>query len=142
MRRPGGARRRVNVDCAAWVMEALDREAERRGGARQALVKRWIAERRRGAGGMRERLGVDDKRKLKQDLPHKPADPDPGAAKAAVDALIEQLRAAPGQPALRDRSKRRRRWSTFDSLLVAVAVGLLLALAVIYVSFVQAPPTP
>lgn len=45
MRRPGREVRRVNVDFPGWVVEALDREAERLGVTRQALVKLWIAER-------------------------------------------------------------------------------------------------
>jgi hypothetical protein len=45
MRRPGREVRRVNVDFPNWVVEALDREAERLGVTRQALVKLWIAER-------------------------------------------------------------------------------------------------
>ena len=45
MRRPGRDVRRVNVDFPAWVVEALDREAQRLGVTRQALVKLWIAER-------------------------------------------------------------------------------------------------
>jgi len=44
-RRPGRETRRVNVDFPGWVVEALDREAERLGVTRQALVKLWIAER-------------------------------------------------------------------------------------------------
>jgi hypothetical protein len=45
MRRPGREVRRVNVDFPSWVVEALDREADRLGVTRQALVKLWIAER-------------------------------------------------------------------------------------------------
>jgi hypothetical protein len=45
MRRPGREIRRVNVDFPGWVVEALDREADRLGVTRQALVKLWIAER-------------------------------------------------------------------------------------------------
>lgn len=45
MRRPGREIRRVNVDFPSWVVEALDREAERLGVTRQALVKLWISER-------------------------------------------------------------------------------------------------
>ena len=37
--------KRINVDFPAWVVEALDREARRLGGTREALVKLWIAER-------------------------------------------------------------------------------------------------
>ena len=44
-RRPGLEPRRVNVDFPSWVVEALDREAERLGVTRQALIKLWIAER-------------------------------------------------------------------------------------------------
>ena len=44
-RRPGLDPRRVNVDFPAWVVTALDREAERLGVTRQALIKLWIAER-------------------------------------------------------------------------------------------------
>ena len=45
MRRPGRETRRVNVDFPGWVVEALDREAQRLGVTRQALVRLWIAER-------------------------------------------------------------------------------------------------
>ena len=38
-RRPNLALKRVNIDFPAWVVEALDREAERLGVTRQALVK-------------------------------------------------------------------------------------------------------
>ncbi len=44
-RRPGRETRRVKVDFPGWVVEALDREAQRLGVTRQALVKLWIAER-------------------------------------------------------------------------------------------------
>jgi hypothetical protein len=44
-RRPNLKLRRVNVDFPSWVIEALDREAQRLGVTRQALVKLWIAER-------------------------------------------------------------------------------------------------
>jgi hypothetical protein len=71
--------------------------------------------------------------------PHKPTDADPAAAKAAVDSLIQQLRAASGQPELQDRARDRaeaeRWWLTFDRLLVAVVVWALIALAVVYVAF-------
>jgi hypothetical protein len=36
---------RVNVDFPAWVVDRLDREAQRLGVTRQALIKMWIAER-------------------------------------------------------------------------------------------------
>ena len=37
--------RKVNVNFPAWVVSALDREAERLGVPRQSLIKVWIAER-------------------------------------------------------------------------------------------------
>ena len=37
--------KRVNVDFPAWVVNRLDREAQRLGVTRQALIKMWIAER-------------------------------------------------------------------------------------------------
>lgn len=37
--------RRVNVDIPTWMIEALDREAERVGVTRQSIIKVWIAER-------------------------------------------------------------------------------------------------
>jgi hypothetical protein len=57
------------------------------------------------------------------------------AAKASFDALIEQLRAAPRQPALRDQANAIRGWSTLDRVLVAVTIGALIALAVVHVAF-------
>jgi hypothetical protein len=44
-RRPNVEFRRVNVDFPAWVVRGLDREADRLGVTRQALIKMWIAER-------------------------------------------------------------------------------------------------
>ena len=37
--------RRVNVDFPAWMVSSMDREADRLGISRQALIKAWIAER-------------------------------------------------------------------------------------------------
>ena len=37
--------KRVNVDFPIWVVEGLDRQANRLGITRQALIKVWIAER-------------------------------------------------------------------------------------------------
>jgi hypothetical protein len=37
--------KRVNVDFPTWVVEGLDRQANRLGITRQALIKVWIAER-------------------------------------------------------------------------------------------------
>ncbi|MEF2072066.1 type II toxin-antitoxin system BrnA family antitoxin [Consotaella aegiceratis] len=44
-RRPNVETRRVNVDFPAWVVAGLDRQAQRLGVTRQALIKLWIAER-------------------------------------------------------------------------------------------------
>ncbi len=43
-RRPGREQKRVNVDFPTWMIQALDREAERLGIARQALIKVVIAQ--------------------------------------------------------------------------------------------------
>jgi hypothetical protein len=43
-RRPGHEPRRVNVDFPLWMLEALDREAQRLGVTRQSIIKVWIAE--------------------------------------------------------------------------------------------------
>lgn len=37
--------KRVNVDFPAWMIHALDREADRLGVTRQSVIKVWIAER-------------------------------------------------------------------------------------------------
>lgn len=37
--------KRVNVDFPAWVVAGLDRQAQKLGITRQALIKMWIAER-------------------------------------------------------------------------------------------------
>ncbi len=36
--------KRVNVDFPQWVVNGLDREAQRLGVTRQSLIKMWIAE--------------------------------------------------------------------------------------------------
>jgi hypothetical protein len=86
---------------------------------------------------LREDLSAVDKKPpaLPEDEPYKPADADPAAAKRSFDALIRQLRATPGQPELQDRTKTMREWSTFDRVLLAVAVLVLFALAVVYAAF-------
>jgi hypothetical protein len=45
LKRPGLETQRVEVDFPQWMVEALDREAQRLGIQRQAVVKIWIAER-------------------------------------------------------------------------------------------------
>lgn len=37
--------KRVNVDFPSWMVESLDREAQRIGVTRQSVIKVWIAER-------------------------------------------------------------------------------------------------
>lgn len=34
--------RKINIDLPSWAIEALDREAERRGITRQSLMKTWL----------------------------------------------------------------------------------------------------
>lgn len=48
--RPNRELKRVNVDFPLWMVESLDREAERFGGTRQSIIKVWIAERLERAG--------------------------------------------------------------------------------------------
>lgn len=52
-RRPGLSVQRVNVDFPLWVVDALDREAQRQGIPRQALIKVWITERLDNLQGLR-----------------------------------------------------------------------------------------
>jgi hypothetical protein len=44
-RRPNLEAKRVNVDFPAWMVESLDKEAERLGVTRQSLIKLWLADR-------------------------------------------------------------------------------------------------
>ncbi len=37
--------RRVNVDFPTWMVDSLDREADKLGVTRQSIIKVWIAER-------------------------------------------------------------------------------------------------
>lgn len=43
-RRPGLEARRINVDFPNWMVDALDKEARRRGVTRQSLIKFWLAD--------------------------------------------------------------------------------------------------
>lgn len=45
LRRPGLETKRVNVDFPQWMVIELDREAQRLGVHRQAVIKVWIADR-------------------------------------------------------------------------------------------------
>jgi len=42
--RPGLKQRRVSVDFPEWMVNELDREAERLGITRQSIIKYWISE--------------------------------------------------------------------------------------------------
>ena len=44
-RRPGQEPKRVNVDFPEWMVESLDREANRLGVTRQSIIKVWVAQR-------------------------------------------------------------------------------------------------
>ena len=44
-RRPGREQKRVNVDFPVWMIHSLDREAQKLGVPRQAIIKLWLAER-------------------------------------------------------------------------------------------------
>ena len=44
-RRPNLKPHRVNVDFPPWMVEELDREAQRLGVTRQSIIKVWIADR-------------------------------------------------------------------------------------------------
>lgn len=44
-KRPLLEARRVNVDFPSWMVQSLDREAERLGVTRQSVIKLWISER-------------------------------------------------------------------------------------------------
>lgn len=44
-RRPGREQKRVNVDFPVWMIQSLDREANRLGVPRQSVIKVWIADR-------------------------------------------------------------------------------------------------
>ncbi len=43
--RPNREARRVNVDFPSWMVESLDKEAQRLGVTRQSLIKLWLADR-------------------------------------------------------------------------------------------------
>ena len=45
VRRLNLEQRRVNVDLPIWMIENLDREADRVGVTRQSIIKVWLAER-------------------------------------------------------------------------------------------------
>jgi hypothetical protein len=44
-RRVGTVPKRVNVDFPIWMVQSIDREANRLGVTRQSLIKMWMADR-------------------------------------------------------------------------------------------------
>ena len=44
-RRVNQEQKRINVDFPSWVVESLDREAQRIGVTRQSIIKVWLVER-------------------------------------------------------------------------------------------------
>ena len=50
-RRPAQEPKRVNVDFPIWMVQSLDREANRLGVTRQSIIKFWIAEKLKQVSG-------------------------------------------------------------------------------------------
>ncbi len=44
-RRPSLEQKRVNVDFPLWMVQSIDKEANRMGVTRQSLIKLWLADR-------------------------------------------------------------------------------------------------
>ena len=51
LKRPGLKMQTVEIEFPQWMVAALDREAERLGVQREAIVKVWVAERLRDTTG-------------------------------------------------------------------------------------------
>jgi len=45
LKRPNQKQKRVNVDFPIWIIDSLDKEANRIGVTRQSIIKLWLAER-------------------------------------------------------------------------------------------------
>lgn len=45
LQRPNQKQKRVNVDFPVWIIDSLDKEANRIGVTRQSIIKLWLAER-------------------------------------------------------------------------------------------------
>ncbi len=45
LKRPNQTQKRVNVDFPVWVIDSLDKEANRIGVTRQSIIKVWLVER-------------------------------------------------------------------------------------------------
>jgi hypothetical protein len=45
VKRPNQMQKKVNVDFPTWMIDSLDKEANRIGVTRQSIIKIWVAER-------------------------------------------------------------------------------------------------
>jgi len=45
LKRPNQQQKRVNVDFPVWIIDSLDKEANRVGVTRQSIIKLWLVER-------------------------------------------------------------------------------------------------
>lgn len=45
LKRPNQKQKRVNVDFPVWIIDSLDKEANRIGVTRQSIIKLWLVER-------------------------------------------------------------------------------------------------
>jgi len=45
IKRPNQKQKRINVDFPIWIVDALDKEANRIGVTRQSIIKLWLVER-------------------------------------------------------------------------------------------------
>lgn len=45
LKRPNQKQKRVNVDFPVWIIDSLDKEADRIGVTRQSIIKLWLVER-------------------------------------------------------------------------------------------------
>ena len=45
LKHPNQKHKRVNVDFPVWIIDSLDKEANRIGVTRQSIIKLWLAER-------------------------------------------------------------------------------------------------
>jgi hypothetical protein len=45
LKHPNQKQKRVNVDFPVWIIDSLDKEANRIGVTRQSIIKLWLAER-------------------------------------------------------------------------------------------------
>jgi len=45
LKRPNHQQKRINVDFPVWIIDSLDKEADRVGVTRQSIIKLWLVER-------------------------------------------------------------------------------------------------